>query len=1045
MNGLLTRFLLSLLFGLGAALSAFAQGNAQFQGRVTDPEEAVVAGAEVQIVNQATGVERHLTTNSDGLYTAPFLLPGTYRIQVAARGFSTASSEPLTLTTGQSLAFDVRLKIGSATETITVAAESQHLNTTDAFVSTVVDQQFVANIPMNGRSFQSLITLTPGVVDVPGGVQWSVNGQRTDENYFTVDGVSGSAGASVRAGRTYGGAAPNFTALGTSQSLLSADAIQEFRAITSTYEAEYGRVPGGQFAITSRSGNTVWHGSLYNYVRNDALDANNWFNNSLGLPRQAERQNDFGGTFGGPVRMPKATNGSDRTFFFFSYEGLRLVTPNAAQTYTVPSLSLRQQAPQALQWLMNSFPLPNGPDLGNGLAGLIAGYSTSSAIDSVSLRVDHTLSDRFRLFGRYYGSSSNSSGYCTECQTPLAVTTTPSSRTEGGTAALTSLISQAVSNDLRVNFVSINWKNAYTFTSYGGAIPPDLATYIPGYVGGNTSLQVAFRFGGRFAGIVNRPASNRQNQLNLVDNVAVAIGSHNLKFGADYRRSDTWTSYPTVNEVYQFNSQAGVIANNLDGFSEIFTSPYNSFEPVYNNAGLFIQDNWTVTPRLSLSPGLRWDINPAPHDAEGRDPYTLTQITDLATTSLAAKGTRLWQTQYGNVGPRFGVVYQLRTANSFGTVLRAGVGKYFDNANVLGGSGYAGVGDYSVQVVTGSAFPFTAQQIAAVPPASANPPYSANVYGFDPHLKSPYTIQWNAAVQQGVGAKQSVTLTYVGAAGRDLLNEGDFVPGQVGNPFFVGFTNAFIIQNLSSSAYKAMQIQFQRQLSHGFQILASYTWSHATDDLSTNVTRYNLLERADSDFDLRHNFQAAATYRIPGQHRAGVIGAVADDWNIDARIIARSGLPVDIWADSNYYPGGQYFNIHPNRVAGQPLYLYSDSYPGGRIINFNAFSVARDSNGNEIEGNAGRNIARGLGLTEADVAIHKNFVLTRKLGLQFRVEAFNVLNHPMFGAVYNGLYNGAALFGRFYTTANTQPSSSMNSLYQTGGPRTLQLALKLQF
>src|SRR5262249_20810925 len=154
----------------------------------------------------------------------------------------------------------------------------------------------------------------------------------------------------------------------------------------------------------------------------------------------------------------------------------------------------------------------------------------------------------------------------------------------------------------------------------------------------------------------------------------------------DYRRSDTWTSYPTVNEVYQFNTQAGVIANNLDGLSEIFTSPYDAFEPVYNNIGSFVKDDWQVTPRLSLSLGLRWDINPAPRDAKGRDPYTLTQITDLTTTSLAPKGTQLWQTQYGNIGPRFGAAYQLRTGSSFGTVLRAGAGKYFDNANVLGGS-----------------------------------------------------------------------------------------------------------------------------------------------------------------------------------------------------------------------------------------------------------------------------------------------------------------------------------------------------------------------
>src|SRR5262249_23730608 len=148
--------------------------------------------------------------------------------------------------------------------------------------------------------------------------------------------------------------------------------------------------------------------------------------------------------------------------------------------------------------------------------------------------------------------------------------------------------------------------------------------------------------------------------------------------------------------------------------------------------------------------------------------------------------------------------------------------------------------------------------------------------------------------------------------------------GQAGNPLFVGFTNVFVVQNRSSSDYKALQVQFQRQLSRGFQVLGSYTWSHSVDDLSTNVTLYNLLQRADSDFDLRHNLQVAATYRIPGQHRNGLTASVMDDWNIDVRVAARSAFPVDIWANSNYYPGGQYYNIHPNLVVGQPLYLYAD-------------------------------------------------------------------------------------------------------------------------
>src|SRR5258708_21617992 len=312
---------LGVFFLLSLSLAASAQ-TAQFSGRVTDPSQALVRGADIRVVNQATGVERRIKTNAEGSYTVPFVSPGTYQVFVQANGFSTAASETFTLTVGQALVFEVQLKVGSSTEEVTVDAGSHDINTTDASVSTVIDRKFVENTPLNGRSFQSLILLTPGAVATSpqrssgGGTsgEISVNGQRTESNNYTVDGVSAISGisSSPSAGSGLSGSLPASTALGTTQALVSVDALQEFRVESSTYSAEYGRNPGGQFSMVTRSGTNDWHGTAFDYFRNEALDANSWFNdNTTPVPKKtAERQNDFGGTFGGPIRLCRLYDGT---------------------------------------------------------------------------------------------------------------------------------------------------------------------------------------------------------------------------------------------------------------------------------------------------------------------------------------------------------------------------------------------------------------------------------------------------------------------------------------------------------------------------------------------------------------------------------------------------------------------------------------------------------------------------------------------------------------------------------------------------------------
>src|SRR5260370_33300501 len=352
--------LVILVAGVVVPSSTSAQTElAGVYGRLTDQSGAVIADAEVEINKVETNQSVTVKTNQDGLYKIPSLHPGHYLISARKIGFKTVTVTQLDLNVQDNVVRNFALQVGSIAETVTITADDFHINTTDAAVSTVIDRNFAENLPMNGRSFQTLIQLTPGVVVVQAGTgdngQFTVNGQRPASNYWTVDGVSANFGAgsgSTGQGQGVGGAVPGFGVQGGTNSLVSVDALQEFRIQTSTYAPEFGRQPGGQISIVTRSGTNQLHGTAFEYLRNDLFDANNWFNTSVtpALPKAEERQNDFGGTVAGPIVK-------DRTFFFFSYEGLRLRLPQTMLTI-VPSVSARQAAVPGTQALSNPFPLP---------------------------------------------------------------------------------------------------------------------------------------------------------------------------------------------------------------------------------------------------------------------------------------------------------------------------------------------------------------------------------------------------------------------------------------------------------------------------------------------------------------------------------------------------------------------------------------------------------------------------------------------------------------------------------------------------------------
>src|SRR5580698_19341 len=398
----LVRIALSMTLVTNAGLALFGQ-QANLSGRVVDGSQLAVSGAAVAIKSEATDLKRSTTSNDSGLYTLPSLPPGKYDITVTASGFESLERKGLLLEVAQQAQVDFALQVGKMSEIVNVSGGSDLLQTSDASVGTVVDRELTDNMPLNGRSFQSLVTLAPGV-DLSNSQnsngQFVVDGLRASANSFIVDGVS--AVSTVTGYQSAGGNTASYNAAGGTNSMVSVDALQEFRILTSSYAAEYGRNPGAQVLLITRSGTNTFHGAAFDYFRNDKLDAADWFVDQAGQTKPRLRSNDFGGVLGGPVVR-------DKTFFFVSYEGQRLLQPQFAVT-TVPSLAARQAAQAAAQPFLNAFPIPNGPDLGNNQAQFSSGYSNPLSTNSTLIKLDQAFSSRLRAFGTFtYAPSASTS------------------------------------------------------------------------------------------------------------------------------------------------------------------------------------------------------------------------------------------------------------------------------------------------------------------------------------------------------------------------------------------------------------------------------------------------------------------------------------------------------------------------------------------------------------------------------------------------------------------------------------------------------------
>jgi hypothetical protein len=1032
--------------------TVFAQTEgARISGRVTDVGGAVIVGAKCTATDIDTNISASTATNEDGIYVIQGLHPAHYRLTIERDGFRTVVQPDLELYAQDAANENFMLALGPRTESITVEDTVPLLQTQSASVSTVVNQQFVDNMPLNGRSFQSLISVAPGVVftstqnDGPG--QFSVNGQRSDANYFTVDGVSANFGVQVgQLSQSLGGAIPAFTSQGGTNGFVSVDDMQEFRIQTSSYEAEFGRTPGAQVSIVTKSGTKNFHGSAFDYLRNDIFDARNYFDTPP-LTKPPLRQNDFGGTFGGPIIK-------DKTFFFFSYEGLRLRLPQTAsdQFYTA---SARAAVAPVYQPFITALPLPDpnapliDPTCDNVTnpcqANIIAAYSDPSSIDAVSFRIDHKLTKKINLFARYSHAPSYDA---TRNWEEVAYDNVGM---DTFTAGATILLTPAILNDFRANWSRSSASDTTYLTDFHGAVVPPLAALFPPsspYTPGTAQNLVFFPDAGQ-AVRQGRLYDNSQQQLNFVDTLSWAFKTHLFKFGLDYRHL-TPTAKPDNGSAFFPSAFPLLRAGTVD---TALLSAGDPFSVSVNNYSLFAQDTWKITNQLTLTYGLRWEINTPPVSASSQPLYVTQGIFD--SNPLAVVPGTLWHTRFNNFAPRVGAAYQITPK----TVVRGAFGLFYD-------LGYGSFGD------TSAFFPYQRSSFVSlsspVPldltnPLFQPPPLStaidANVLymvAVDPNLRLPLILQWNAAIQRELGANQSLSATYVGADDMRLLREDYIRP-----PLLVSFGNGgdvSAIRNSGYSHFNALQIQFQRRMSHGLQALISYNLAKSSDLGSADssgltagsVSQVVLPPLTPSDFDIRNSVAAAISYELPAPPWGRISNAILRGWAVDGLVRVSSAPPINITV-SAVSPEFGHYRTQAQVVPGQPFWIPDSTQPGGTALNPAAFTTPPAGQ----VGDYPRNSLRSpYSIDQTDLAVRRRFKLTENLNLSVRAEYFNLFNHPMFGAPGSpepgNIFD--ATFGKIGPGSTTNlllgggaALGGQSPLYALGGPRSAQFTIKLQF
>lgn len=968
-------------------------------------------------------------------------------VEASADGFSPSHAANIQLLVNATSRVDLRLGLASVKQSVQVAAQAPLVETETSEQGLVIGEATVSDLPLNGRDFIQLAKLAPGVTTATDNVASSagpinVNGQRDLSNNILIDGVNANAGGSANGRISLApGNDPAVGQSGSSMGLVSVDDVAEFKVQTQTQTAEFGSFSGGVINVTTKSGTNEFHGSAYEYLRNSDLDANNFFNNAAGVPNPPARNNFFGGTFGGPIRK-------DRTFFFASFEGLRQAVGVSANA-RVPSLAARQEASPAVQQLLDEFPLPTGPASGDDTAGYFATATNVVNETDFSLRLDRRFTGSDDFFARYSYSDS------TTQLRDFYLNTLANNHTRLQSASLSEVhrFSPQVFNEARFGFVRSANGSIGAADGFGGALP------VPLNSAGDAILPGIDIFSLPFAESPNPPEFQNNNLFSFNDDVTYIRGRHTFKTGFWVRRvQDNPNLQPLSSGVYFFNTVADVVNNNPVSFFN--QAAETDFGIRFTNYAAYLQDDVALTPRLKLNLGVRYELDTVPAEAHGRF-APIVGLGDIATATLGRPGTPIHNGDHDNFAPRIGFAYQL--TQDAKTVLRGGTGIFYDIPTVNVTQLAFGPPFKITNIVLGTAEggPVTVPIDPAllVTAITGLPPFgSATVYN-PTHFRTPFAYEYNLNLQRQVTQSLIVQASYVGSLGRNLirmqpLNLVNPATGTAPNPNFA--TGALdLIDTDAVSNYNAFQANATQRLSHALELTVSYTWAHSLDDASnptgtsinssyTGSNPYDFhAEYASSDFDIRHNVITAFTYQLPG---GAHYRQLTNGWSLQGLFTAHTGTPYtpllgeDIAGDGDQFAAN---NQRPNIVPGVPLYIAS-SAPPYQIANPAAFAIPATG----TFGDAGRNILRNPGLEQFDLSLRKNTRITERITAQFRAEFFNVLNHTNFAppaASGNNLLTAGPSFGLSQETANMSVGGLLSPLFNSGGSRSIQFALKLLF
>ena len=1032
--------------------SILAQDLASLTIRVADPTGAVVPGASVVLIDVQRGAIRKNETNPAGFVALDSLPAGEYSLEVEKKGFNKYKVSSLNLVLRDRQTVSVSLKVGAAADTSVNVTDKLEVVSADAAQGVTLSQEYIQNLPVNGRSPETLILITPGVTSASGnGSDINANGLRSNTNYYTLDGVSvnrpigGGGGPGGRGTGPFGGGdggGPSRGGGSAATELISIDAMQEMKVQTSSFAPEFGRSPGAQIAMSSRGGTNQFHGSGYYYGRNDRFDANDWFANAGGYGRGKETQNRPGATFGGPIQ-------NDKMFFFLSFEHLQLESPYSVIA-SVPNVATRNSATAALRPFLNAYPIPNGPVLDAYTSQYRAVVSNPSHSNTGSARLDRVISSSLAAFARFSYTPSDSQQRGSDSVTPNVVTSN-NSNSKNATGGLTKSFAGGSLNDLHLSYSKFTSESSGSMDSFGGAVPLNDALVFPRSVTGAVGSFSLNVFGIAGYSYLNH-SRNDQTQYNIVDSFTRSFGPHQLKVGGDYRRTDLTNQRKPFTETVSFNGLNGYSTSLLTGLAtnaQVASQTVNVY-PTYTNISAYAQDSWRLSQWTTVTYGLRWDLNPAPTSRKGEQPFA------LASSNLAGvtQNEPLYRTRYHDIAPRVGIAYNMDERPGREMVIRGGIGLFYDLGYGATAGAFTGAPFSSVRTLTQQKFPLITINLNA-PLLPATRPYG-QVFTADTTLQSPLVTQWNLTLERNFGVGQTVSVGYAGTRGRRLSRI------QTSPTFSSAFDVLTTATNGAISDYHGLQIQLRKRLSKDLQAQVSYTYAHSIDSASNDAgfgggfaSLFGAGERGSSDYDIRHNINISGSYRLPAPEK-GWIAAPIRNWFLDFLATSHTGLPFSIQGVSSTTSTsgatttptggtanvGLFAQVRPDYL-GQKVWIDDPKVPGGRRINLATFSIPTGF----AQGNLGRNALRGFGATQVDLSLRKMISVSERVKLHLAVQGFNILNHPTFANVspFDGGNLSSPNFGVVTRMLNQSFGGGVSSLYRSGGPRSMELSIRFQF